>query len=174
MAAVDVGPGRAPDLNGRVVRTAASLAGLDAELHVMHAWSIVGEPILASAMTGLSRPRMRSVLAGTRRERRRRLQRLLARETPDRTVRVAMPKGDPVRAIRHEARWREADVVVVGNSRRTGLEALLLGNVAERLVGRVPGSVLAVAPGASDARPTGIAVETHRGRVPAGVTGEAV
>ncbi len=44
-----------------------------------------------------------------------------------------------------EAAWRlEADVVVVGSSRRAGLAGLPLRGTAERLIGRVPASVLVV------------------------------
>jgi hypothetical protein len=38
-------------------------------------------------------------------------------------------------------------VVVVGNAAREGLEAVLFGNMAERLIGRIPGSVLALKSG---------------------------
>jgi universal stress protein E len=148
LAAVDVSGGTG-EMNARIVGFAASLARLmDAKLRVLHAWSILGEPILTSSMTGLSRRRVRSLRANTRRERRRRVGRLLEEEAPDLRVSIALPKGDPVRAVRREARRTEADVVVVGNATRKGFEALFFGNMAERLVGHIPGSVLALEAGA--------------------------
>ncbi|MGD2068424.1 MAG: universal stress protein, partial [Gemmatimonadota bacterium] len=70
----------------------------------------------------------------------------LQQEVPERPVQVSLPKERPVRAIRREARRSAADVVVVGSPARSGPRAWLFGNVAEALVGRVPGSVLSVPP----------------------------
>lgn len=174
VAAVDVSGAGRPGLNTRIVRTAASLAALaGADLRVMHAWSVPGESILASPLRGLSRPRFRAVVAATQRERRRRLVRLLERVAPEGSVQVSLPKERPVRAIRREARRYAADVVVVGGATRTGPRAWLLGNVAEALVGHVPGSVLSLPPAPEDdahplsvpaARPSPRALETHGGR----------
>ncbi|MGD2069272.1 MAG: hypothetical protein PVI57_11410, partial [Gemmatimonadota bacterium] len=78
VAAVDVSNGARPGLNTRIVRTAGSLAArTGADLRVVHAWSVPGESILASPLRGVSRPRLRNVVAATRQERRRRLLRLL-------------------------------------------------------------------------------------------------
>lgn len=144
LAAVDVG-GRLSRVDREVVRVAACLAEVsEAELHVVHAWSLPGESVMASPTRGVGRRRTRRFLAEARRDRRRRVERLLALEAPGRPATVVLRKGQAVSAIREVARRREADVVVVGGGDRTGIGALVFGNVAERVVGWVPGSVLAV------------------------------
>jgi len=155
LAAVDVDDSAAEELNRRIVRIAIELARCSrSKLLMLHAWSIVGEPILTSSMTGLSRQRLRNLLARTRRQRRRQLERLLEQEGAPPATQMLTPKGDPVRTIRTVARRTQADVVVVGHAAHEGLNAFLFGNVAERLVGTVPGSILSVrAPGVPSGTP---------------------
>jgi nucleotide-binding universal stress UspA family protein len=50
------------------------------------------------------------------------------------TVRTHLVPGRPIDAILDLARKREADLVVVGTTGRTGIERMLLGSTAERLV----------------------------------------
>lgn len=174
VAAVDVCDGGRPGLSERIVRTAGRLAArAGADLRVIHAWSVPGESILASPLRGVSRPRLRAVVAAAQRERRERVRRLLERAAPEGPVRVSLPKDRPVRAIRREARRCAADVVLVGSATRTGPGAWIFGNVAEALVGHVPGSVLSLPPAPEDdarprpaaiaARPYPRVLETHGG-----------
>jgi universal stress protein E len=153
VAAVDVGDGRLSGVDREVVRVAACLSEVSgAQLHVVHAWSLPGETVMASPTRGVGRRRTKRFVAEARRARRRWVERLLALEAPDRPARVVLRKGGTVAAIREVARRREADVVVVGGGDRTGLGAALFGNVAERVVGWVPGSVLAVTSPVSEDR----------------------
>jgi universal stress protein E len=125
-----------------VVGVAGSLAaGADAELHVVHAWSLVGDAARAGRTRGLSRTRYRRLQADVRRERRQRIEALLRRYGT--SAHVTLPKGGPVRGIQGEARRRDADIVVIGIDGR-GRKRRLFGGVAERVVGRIPGSVLVV------------------------------
>jgi nucleotide-binding universal stress UspA family protein len=145
MAGIDVTPGKSPGLNERVVRTAADLAErTGAELRIVHAWCMPGESILASPTRGVSPPRFAGLVRDAARERRERVDDLLARAAPGQRPTATLRKGPAIPWLRWEARRAGADVVVVGNSRRHGLGAILPGNVAEKLVGRVDGSVLSI------------------------------
>lgn len=53
-------------------------------------------------------------------------------------------EGSPVDAIVRTARARRADVIVMGTHGRTGLSRLLMGSVAERVVGTASCPVLTV------------------------------
>jgi len=52
--------------------------------------------------------------------------------------------GDPVEIILRQAAEWQADVIVVGTQGRTGLSRLVLGSVAEAVLGRAGGPVLIV------------------------------
>lgn len=145
LAAVDVSAPDQESANRRILGTAAALAaGPDAELYVVHCWSVMGESLLASRTRGGSPKDAERVLDTAVEARRRVLERLLESMELGESTTVIFRKGKVVSCIRDTA-WRtEADVVVVGTAARTGISALLVGNTAERLVGRVPGSVFVV------------------------------
>ncbi len=52
--------------------------------------------------------------------------------------------GRPDEALVKAARFKEADLIVVGSHGRTGLKRLLMGSVAERVIGQAPCAVLVV------------------------------
>ncbi len=55
-----------------------------------------------------------------------------------------VPRGKPYEAIVKTAQAKEADLVVLGSHGRTGLKKLLMGSVAERVIGQAPCAVLVV------------------------------
>jgi nucleotide-binding universal stress UspA family protein len=61
-------------------------------------------------------------------------------------VRLELYRGDPVNVIPQYAVANGADMVVVGTSGRTGVARLLMGNTADRLLERLPCSIVAVKP----------------------------
>lgn len=61
-------------------------------------------------------------------------------------VREDISQGDPADVIPRYAVAEGVDLVVVGTNARTGIARLFLGNTADRLLGRLPCSVLAVKP----------------------------
>ena len=144
LAAVDV-TDTTDELNRRILRVAGQVAGgAGAELVVVHGWSLVGESLLADLTRGGSRRGRAHLLADERRERREHVERLISEEAGSASPSVALPHGSPVRAIEHEAWDRQADLVVVGARPHGALRDLVLGTVAERLLARVPCSVLVV------------------------------
>ena len=62
------------------------------------------------------------------------------------TARAVVRAGVPWREIVHLAAEEHADMIVMGTQGRTGLEHLLLGSVAERVVRTAPCPVLTVRP----------------------------
>lgn len=143
MAAVDLA---SSDGQARgVLRAVADLWGeSDVGVHAVHCWSLMGESMLASRSRGGSPRGARQVREAAERSRRRELEQLLEQEgLSDRTGAV-LRKAGVVPGLR-DAAWRlEADVVVVGWTDRTWLGEMVLGHSAERLIGRVPASVLVV------------------------------
>lgn len=145
LAAVDL---ESPDRQAQsVLRTVAGLwAEGRTDVHAVHCWSLVGESMLASRSRGGSRRGAKQVLASAERSRRRALERLLAEEGLADRASAVLRKAGVVPGLR-DAAWRlEADVVVVGRTDRTWLGEMVLGHTAERLIGRVPSSVLVVPP----------------------------
>jgi len=63
------------------------------------------------------------------------------------TVRTVLRQGRPPFEIVDEVRKRRADLIVMGTHGRTGLEHVVLGSVAERVVRLAPCPVLTVGSG---------------------------
>jgi universal stress protein A len=63
------------------------------------------------------------------------------------TARAVLRQGRPPSEIVDEARKRKADLIVMGTHGRTGLEHVVLGSVAERVVRWAPCPVLTVGSG---------------------------
>lgn len=55
-------------------------------------------------------------------------------------------EGAPATAILHQAEQKQADLIVMGTHGRSGLEYMLLGSVAEKVVRRAARSVLTIRP----------------------------
>ncbi len=56
-------------------------------------------------------------------------------------------EGEPATAILHQAEVNHADLIVIGTHGRSGLEHMLLGSVAEKVVRRAAYPVLTIRPG---------------------------
>lgn len=73
-----------------------------------------------------------------------RLQELLARELPGARAIPELREGHPVEEITAVARKCGADLIVIATHGRSGLQHVLLGSVAERVVRQAPCPVLVV------------------------------
>lgn len=60
------------------------------------------------------------------------------------TVNYVAVRGSPAEEIANQARLHKSDAVVIGTHGRRGIDRLLLGSVAERVMRMAPCSVLAV------------------------------
>lgn len=142
LAAVDVSDGADLKVAREVVTAARRVA--PGPLHLVHAWHLVGESVLACAVRGVGHARMGKLRQATRAERRQRMKALLVEAgiEPDDVV-LHVVHGRPGRAIRGVAGRVGAGWVVLGPPSPVlpGLPPL---GVAEVLAGRAPFGVVVV------------------------------
>lgn len=103
-----------------------------ARLHLVHAWHVA--PYVE---------RMPELSASIERDMARELDALAQRHaSPDLTLVRHLRRGHPHHELVHAARELDADIIVVGTSGKTGLDRVLLGSVAERIIRTSPVPVL--------------------------------
>jgi nucleotide-binding universal stress UspA family protein len=142
-------------LNIKVMEAAASLARLEqSEIYVVHTWIAPGTLRFGSE---LSQEGKEPVVSDAREARVAWLKELV-RICPLEAVRyqVHLLEGEPAKAIPALAKRKRVDVIVMGTVSRTGLAALFIGNMAEKVLRQVDCSVLTVKP---DALVTPVRVE---------------
>jgi universal stress protein E len=137
--------GKSTRLDTDIVLMGAVLAGaLRGALHVVHAY--VPVPITAFAhgtvLSGDTVARLQARAAATARDQ---LQRLLARQTVPKSQRHIVGRH-PVDAIEEVATRTRSAVVIMGAISRSGLERLLIGNTAEKVLEHLPCDLLIVKP----------------------------
>ncbi len=142
-------------LNLLLLELAAPLAQTDsAELHVVSAWSAIGESVMRSTPLWAPEEKIDAYIAAARQRQERALDALL---TELRTVIATrgesmpepirhLPKGPARSEIPALARRIDADLVILGTLGRTGVPGLFIGNTAESVLGQVDCSVLALKP----------------------------
>jgi nucleotide-binding universal stress UspA family protein len=125
----------------RAVALARQFRGRLLVVHVMPS----GWPLGAE---GYVTPRMYDEMeSAIRRSAQKQLDRLVARaKRAGVSARGLLLSGAPPGAIALTARKERSDVVIVGTHGRSGLERLLAGSVASRIVGTAPCPVLTVRP----------------------------
>lgn len=146
LAAVDpaTDPRHAERLNLKILELASSLAVLEeGELHVIHAWnSIPGE-----WAEGLRADMQKKVAREAKSRARSMLDSLLSSvDSKIAKNRIHLLEGEPGPMICDFANKLPADILVMGTVVRTGIEGFFIGNTAERILGQVRCSVLAVKP----------------------------
>jgi nucleotide-binding universal stress UspA family protein len=122
----------------RVLAHAADLAGVhDATVHALYVvdTASLSDLPLESSWNGVSRSLREEGRAALEEARRR------AGDVP---VETELVEGSPVRDIVDYARDRDCDLVVMGTHGRAGVDRLLLGSVAERIVRQSPVPVLTI------------------------------
>ncbi len=135
-------------LDVMLLEIAASLAARrGGTLHVVHAWTLPGESLLRR---GRIRPPVDQVDAMVVEEyqiAKMGLKRLLG-FTPDVeiTIEKHLERGEPATAIRSVLEEAQPGVLVMGTLARAGLNGVFIGNTAERVLGTINASVLAVKP----------------------------
>jgi universal stress protein A len=118
---------------------------LKAQLILCHAYEALpplgGEPSIPSSLFSQI---MTSARAGASQK-----LETLAKATRGRGIRVVtvLAEGPPATAVIRVARRKGAHLIVVGTHGRTGVQRMLLGSVAERIVRLSPCPVLTVRPG---------------------------
>lgn len=130
-------------LDAEILSAATQLTqALKGQLHAVHAYSPVVVGAAASAMSHTAASRLEENAA---RQAQMEFERLLQGTDIPRTRRHLV--GDfPATAINATARRTRADIVVMGALSRSGLQRLLIGNTAERLLDELPCDLLIVKP----------------------------
>ena len=148
LAAIDLDPDASgPSLCRRILEIASGLAKMDgSELHVAHVWGLAGEAILRRR-AALSDEELESVQEETREHHGRWLEVAVAPfQEEGLPVRRHLLRGRPGVKIPALIRKKHFDLLVMGTVGRSGLEGLLIGNTAERVLNEVECPVLAVKP----------------------------
>lgn len=132
-------------LNRVILELASSLAELEnAELHVVHAWRLVGESMMRGRFAIPAADVDRAVHQEF--EKRRDLVDKLLKKHSIASEHVHLPKGDAVHAITELVKDLDFDLLVMGTVCRTGIPGFIIGNTAEQILNEVSCSTLTVKP----------------------------
>lgn len=145
--AVDPGGAEAPQvaLNRRLLELGAAVAKREgAELHLVHAWQLLGEAMLRGR-GGLSETEVSGLLTQEAATRRSALESLV-REWDSLHPRLHLLKGHPSDVVPRFVERERIDLLVMGSVSRTGIAGLIIGNTAERILDAVPCSILVAKP----------------------------
>jgi len=145
--AVDPGTPEVPQaaLNRRLLELGAEVAKReDAELHVVHAWQLLGEGMLRGR-GGLSEAEVSDLLTREAATRRAALQPEL-RPCANLHPHLHLLKGNAADVVPRFVERERIDLLVMGSVSRTGIAGFLIGNTAERILDAVQCSLLVVKP----------------------------
>lgn len=125
-----------------------------AEMHIVHAWSLYGESLLAHGRGKVSPERLKDLVEQERAKRQQWLENLVDeyRNTldDDRAKRfnpkLELLRGDPTVVIPQRVKELDADLLSIGTISRTGLGGWLIGNTAEAILSRIDCSVVTLKP----------------------------
>lgn len=150
----DAGDKKHARLNNRILESAAfvadaEFAGIN-EVHVVHAWQLYGESLLAHGRGKLPSDKFQEALRQEEDEREQWLTNLIdesqTRMPKEAEVRfkpvLSLLHGDPKIVIPRLVKELDADVLSLGTVSRRGVEGLLIGNTAEEILNRVSCSVV--------------------------------
>ena len=160
VAAVDYDEGNETKagLNQAILDSVALVLAEDfsvvSEVHIVHAWSLYGETLLASGRAKLPPDRFQAVLQQEEARRKQWLDDLVDNywKTLDEAAsarfnpKVSLLRGDPQVVIPQKVKELGADVLAMGTVSRGGISGMLMGNTAEALLSRVDCSVITLKP----------------------------
>jgi nucleotide-binding universal stress UspA family protein len=151
LALIDPDPGDPvrDSLNGLVLQLATSMARRgEADLHVGHAWELVGEDKFRSASyVGLADDEIDQMVASVEGAHREQLRLLLEQYgVGDLDAQVHFVGGAAGEVLPALAERLHVSLIVMGTVSRTGIAGLIIGNTAETILRSVRCSVLAVKP----------------------------
>ncbi|ODS35945.1 hypothetical protein BEH94_02575 [Candidatus Altiarchaeales archaeon WOR_SM1_SCG] len=134
-------------LNDRIMELASSLARSEnSELHIIHTWSVYGERSLRTR-GGMQENELYKLLHEIRNGHKVWLDELVKKYTPNIPKKqVYLLKGEAGALIPSLAEKKRIELIVIGTVSRTGIDGLLIGNTAERVLQQVDCSVLAIKP----------------------------
>ena len=147
LAAVNPHPDEA-ELNGIILELAASLAErYGGDLHVAHAWSLYAEEPDGTVFNFTPAISAEALRDETHAASKRALDELLATSTvADAPWKIHLIEGPAEHILPTLVREHGIDLLVMGTIARSGLQGVLIGNTAERVLDEVRCSVMAVKP----------------------------
>ena len=133
------------DLNTEVLELAHEISQYHkGRMSLIHAWSIWNELMLKNRT---SEEEYEQLQTRNRDEVNRLLQEFVDRQSIEvRRESIHLVKGEPSQVIPSFAQEHKVDLIVMGTVGRSGLSGMIMGNTAERILGRIECSVLAVKP----------------------------
>lgn len=118
---------------------------VDAELHVIHAWSLYGEMTLRSR--SVLSERVDQLVRDEEEKQRLLLNDALARNGIEQDeIRIHFCKGEAKKLIPERASEMAVDLLIMGTVGRSGIPGFFIGNTAEAVLRQVDCSVLAIKP----------------------------
>lgn len=130
------------EVGDRATRYASDVADRhECELHLVHAWQLPFE--LQMEASNMGEEEFGEELEKLKQGASDHLQGALEE---GRTARLHLGKGNPSQVIREAVDHLDPDLLVMGTISRTGIAGLVLGSTAERMLGLVDCSILAVKP----------------------------
>jgi nucleotide-binding universal stress UspA family protein len=150
--AVAVGPldaGEPTDsLNRKLLELGSSMAQLrGGALHIIHAWRLEGETLMRSPRLAGNSSRIELMAEEAFSEANQRLQELIASvDLVDDSAKIHLVKGHAGDVVADAVAEIDPGIVVMGTVARTGIPGMIIGNTAERVLGSLDTSVLAVKP----------------------------
>jgi universal stress protein E len=135
-------------LNRMIVDCAAYIARTaGGSIELLYCWQLPGETLMSSGRTRMAPRELDTLLKTADRVHRRKLDSFVDRLGPvDVSLSVDIVKGDPGETILSLAKERRSDVVVMGTVGRSGINGVIIGNTAEKVLNRIECSVLALKP----------------------------
>lgn len=140
--------GEIDSLNRTLMELGSSLAQIQrGELHVVHAWRFEGEQLLSRGRGRLRAGALDAFVAAERTAAEKRLETLGDEfDASGSGVQWHLVHGRPATVIADIVDKVSPGVVVMGTLARAGLPGLIIGNTAERLLGDLQASLIAVKP----------------------------
>lgn len=151
MAAVDISDGSQDGkaMTRMVLDLATSLGQIDdSDVHVVHAWTSLGERMASAARRGLMPAAEIAQEVAAEGERRQELFKAALAPYLELPVRLHLHlvHGDPREVLPLFARDRDMALIVMGTLARTGIPGFFMGNTAEEVLRQVDSSVLTMKP----------------------------
>jgi nucleotide-binding universal stress UspA family protein len=133
------------DLNVEILKRAASVAQRNgASLHVIHAWTALGQDVTRSRRW-MSKTEIRLYVDKVRETHRKNLNRLIEKHGDGSEI-VHLLNGRSWAVIPSTVEKLKGDLLVMGTVCRTGVPGFFIGNTAEAILNQVNCSVLTVKP----------------------------
>jgi len=150
LAAVDIGTGNQETeaLNRKIVELANSLAQREkGEAHYMHSWRLEFEMMMHGPRMNIKPEELFEIKKTLRTQREEGLQRVLEESSIQPLENnVHLIEGETRQVIHELIERLQIDVVVMGTVGRSGIPGFLIGNMAEKILGKIKCTVLAVKP----------------------------